>query len=318
MRYLVTGAAGFIGSHFCERVLAEGHEVVALDNFDDFYRAEIKRRNMAGFANRAQVFEGDVRDEEFVRRVFAEGRPDAVVHIAAKAGVRPSIDNPRLYIEVNVLGTLNLLEACRRQGVKNFTLASTSSIYGVNSKVPFCEDDAVHATLSPYAASKLCAEQLGSNYARLHGMRVVALRYFTVYGPRQRPDLAIHKFARNILEGRPITKYGSGETRRDYTYVDDIVDGTWRGAQYVGSEFEIFNLGNHETTSLNELIAALEEVCGRRALIEQLPEQPGDVPQTYADISKAQRLLGYQPTTSVREGLGKFVAWLRQEMAAGR
>jgi UDP-glucuronate 4-epimerase len=318
MRYLVTGAAGFIGSHFCERVLAEGHEVVALDNFDDFYRAEIKRRNMVGFANRAQVFEGDVRDEAFVRRVFAEGRPDAVVHIAAKAGVRPSIDNPRLYIEVNVLGTLNLLEACRQHGVKNFTLASTSSIYGVNSKVPFSEDDPVHATLSPYAASKLCAEQLGSNYARLHGMRVVALRYFTVYGPRQRPDLAIHKFARNILEGRPITKYGSGETRRDYTYVDDIVDGTWRGAQYVGSEFEIFNLGNHETTSLNELIAALEEVCGRRAVIEQLPEQPGDVPQTYADISKAQRLLGYQPTTSVREGLGKFVAWLRQEIAAGR
>lgn len=318
MRILVTGAAGFIGSHFCERVLAEGHEVIALDNFDDFYRAEIKRRNIAAFIQNARLYEGDIRDETFIARVFAENRPDAVVHIAAKAGVRPSIENPRLYIEVNVLGTLNLLEACRRHGVSRFTLASTSSIYGVNSKVPFSESDPVHATLSPYAASKLCAEQLGSNYARLHGLTVTALRYFTVYGPRQRPDLAIHKFARNILEGRPIPKFGDGSARRDYTYVEDIVDGTWRAAQYTATPFEIFNLGNHQTTSLNELISTLEDVCGKKAIIEKHPDQPGDVPLTYADITKSHNLLGYQPRTSVREGLQKFVAWLRSEIAAGR
>ena len=318
MRYLVTGAAGFIGSHFCERVLAEGQEVVAVDNFDDFYRAEIKRRNIASFVQRVHLFEGDIRDEVFVDRVFSKACPDVVVHLAAKAGVRPSIEKPKLYIEVNVLGTLNLLEACRRNGVKRFVLASTSSIYGLNNKLPFAEDDPVHSTLSPYAASKLCAEQLGSNYANLHGIRVVALRYFTVYGPRQRPDLAVHKFARNILEDRAITKYGSGETRRDYTYVDDIVDGTWRAAHYEGNNFEIFNLGNHHTVSLNELIFALEQVCGKKARIEYLPEQPGDIPQTFADINKAQRLLGYQPKTSLQEGLQKFVNWLRLEMAAGR
>jgi len=313
MRFLVTGGAGFIGSHFCERLLSDGHQPVVLDDFNDFYRPEIKRANIATFKNDAVVIEGDFRDAATVSTLFKTYAFDAVAHIGARAGVRPSIQNPHLYISTNVTGTLNLLEACREHGVKKFVFASSSSIYGVNGKVPFSEDDPVYSTLSPYASTKLCGEQLCSNYAKLHGIRAVCLRFFTVYGPRQRPDLAIHKFARAILDGHPIDQYGDGSTQRDYTYISDILDGISKAAQYDDSPFEIINLGESETTSLLSLVSILEKALQKKAQVRLLPEQPGDVPLTYADISKARRLLGYAPTTTVEQGIPKFVEWLTQK-----
>ncbi len=315
MKFLVTGGAGFIGSHFAARALREGHEAVVLDDFDDFYDPAIKRANAAALGPKAVVVEGDIRDRALVARLFREHKFGAVVHIAARAGVRPSIRDPHLYVDVNVNGTLNLLEACRENGVGNFLLASTSSIYGVNPKVPFSEDDPVYSTLSPYAATKLCCEQLCSNYARLHGVRAVCLRFFTVYGPAQRPDLAIHKFARLMLEGKPIPQYGDGTARRDYTYIDDIIDGVWSAVAYDATPFEIINLGESQTTTLLRLIELLEESLGVKARIERHPDQPGDVPVTYADISKARRLLGYNPSTPVESGIPKFVEWLRARHA---
>jgi UDP-glucuronate 4-epimerase len=309
MKVLVTGGAGFIGSNFVEHLLARGHEAAVLDDFNDFYDPQIKRNNLAGLAGKIPIHEGDIRDAALVRRVCKEGGFDAVAHFAARAGVRPSIRQPQLYIETNILGTYNLLEAARQAGVPRFICASSSSVYGVLKTVPFREDMCLNQTISPYAATKLACEQLCSNYSHLYGMRTVSLRFFTVYGPRQRPDLAIHKFTRSILEGKPIDQYGDGSTRRDYTYVDDIVQGVDACLRYEGALCDVFNLGENQTTPLNELIAAIESALGKKAVINRMPEQPGDVPLTYADISKAKALLGYDPRTQIAEGIPKFVQW---------
>lgn len=313
MRVLVTGGAGFIGSHICQWALNQGHEVSVIDDFNDFYDPAIKRKNLKELGDKIYVVEGDIRDKAAVKRVFLEKPIDSVIHIAARAGVRPSIQNPQLYVETNVLGTLHLLEACREQNVKKFVFASTSSIYGVNSKVPFSETDLVQSTLSPYASTKLCCEQLCSNYSRLYGMQINCLRFFTVYGPRQRPDLAIHKFALAMLQGRSIDQYGDGSTRRDYTYIDDIVTGVAGAISYNDTPYEIINLGENETTTLKQLIELLEKELGIRADINILPDQPGDVPVTFADIQKAKRLLNYNPKTKMESGIKKFVTWLKSQ-----
>lgn len=310
MNYLVTGGAGFIGSHVVDRLLTQPDaRVTVLDEFNAYYDPAIKRANVAGFAREVRVAEGDIRDRAFVDQVFEEQAFDAVIHLAARAGVRPSIQDPELYLDVNVKGTFHILEAARRTGVKRVVFASSSSVYGVNPKIPFSEDDALLATISPYAATKLAGEQLCSNYSHVHGLRTVCLRFFTVYGPRQRPDLAISKFCRALLEDRPIDKYGDGTTCRDYTYIDDIVDGVMGALTYEGPLFDIFNLGGSQTVTLNELIAACEAACGKKAIINQLPLQPGDVPRTVADVSKATRLLGFKPRTALPEGVRKFVEW---------
>lgn len=311
MKFLVTGGAGFIGSHLVERLLAEGHEVTVFDDFNDFYDPRIKRGNLAGVIDDIRLVEGDLRDADAVEAVFAKTGPEAVVHLAARAGVRPSIEAPELYLNCNVNGTFHLLDAARRHGLKRFLFASSSSVYGVNEKVPFAENDLISRTISPYAATKLAGEQLCSNYAYLYGIKTVCLRFFTVYGPRQRPDLAISKFTRLIDEGRPIDRYGNGMTSRDYTYVDDIVQGVMGAVLYEGADFDIFNLGGTETVTLNELIGAVEAALGKKAEINELPEQPGDVPRTNADITKARERLAYEPTTNIREGVEKYVAWYR-------
>ncbi len=311
MHILVTGGAGFIGSHFVEKCLREGHEVTVVDDFNDFYDPAIKRGNIRDIGDRVRVVEGDLRSRDLVRKLFSEQKFDAVAHIAARAGVRPSIQDPELYVQANVLATLYLLEACREHGIKKFVFASTSSIYGINAKVPFSEDDLVQSTLSPYASTKLCCEQLCSNYSRLYDMQIVCLRFFTVYGPRQRPDLAIHKFAKLMMQGKPIDQYGDGSTRRDYTFVDDIIQGVWSAMLYSDTPYEIINLGESETTTLLQLIQLIEKHLGVQAQIRYLPDQPGDVPTTYADISKARRLLAYHPTTKVETGIPKFIEWLK-------
>ncbi len=309
MNVLVTGGAGFIGSHLVGRLVAEGRAVTVLDDFNDFYDPRLKRANLAPLLDRITLAEADIRDEAEVNALFAKGRFDAVYHLAARAGIRPSIANARLYIDTNINGTFNLLEAARVNGMKRFIFASSSSVYGTITETPFREDMCIDQTISPYAATKLAGEQFCSNSARLYGIRCVCLRFFTVYGPRQRPDLAIHKFTRNIFEGRSIEQFGDGTTRRDYTYVDDILDGLMACLAYEGPLFEIFNLGENKTTSLAELITLIEAALGKKAVIKKMPEQPGDVPLTYADISKAQRLLGYKPGTPLSEGIPKFVDW---------
>ncbi len=309
MRILVTGGAGFIGSHLVEKLLETGHHVVILDDFNDFYDPQIKHENIAGFLNDVTLCQVDLRDSESVRTIFRRKKIDAIAHLAARAGVRPSIQQPRLYYDTNVIGTLNLLEAARVMGVERFVFASSSSVYGALKTVPFSEDQHLIQTMSPYGATKIAGEFLCSSYAHLHQMRVVSLRYFTVYGPRQRPDLAIHKFTRRIHAGEPIDQFGDGNTRRDYTYIEDIIQGTMAALDYNGPLYEVFNLGESETISLKDLILAIEDALGKKAIINRLPEQPGDMPQTYADISKARKLLGYDPTTKVTEGIPKFVEW---------
>ncbi len=309
MKLLVTGGAGFIGSHFVEKALALGHAVEVLDEFNDFYDPAIKRANVAGFTANARIHEVDIRDGDAVLRIVQGGKFDCVVHFAARAGVRPSILDPKLYLDTNITGTFHLLEAARQAGVPRFINASSSSVYGVLKTLPFREDLALTQTISPYAATKLATEQLCSNYAHLHGIRTVSLRFFTVYGPRQRPDLAIHSFTRAIREGRPIAQFGDGSTRRDYTYIDDIVGGVTASLGYEGPICDVFNLGESQTTTLSELIARIEQALGKRALIESKPEQPGDVPVTFADITKAKSLLGYNPQTKVAEGIPRFVEW---------
>jgi UDP-glucuronate 4-epimerase len=314
MHILVTGGAGFIGSHFVEKCLALGHSAAVLDDFNDFYDPAIKRANVAGFAKDVPLHEVDLRDRDGVNRVILGGGFDAIVHLAARAGVRPSIQDPKLYLDTNITGTWHLLEAAKQAGVERFISASSSSVYGVLKTAPFREDMALTATISPYAATKLAAEQLCSNYAHLYGLRTINLRFFTVYGPRQRPDLAIHAFTRAIWEGRAIKKFGAGETRRDYTYIDDIVQGMTACLNYAGPLCDVFNLGESQTTTLNELIAAIERALGKTALIDPLPEQPGDVPLTYADISKARAQLGYDPHTQIAEGIPKFVEWFHAKV----
>ena len=312
MRILVTGGAGFIGSHFVDHCLQLGHSVVVLDDFNDFYDPGIKQANVAGFVASVPVHQVDIRDGEAVLRLVQDGKFDTIVHLAARAGVRPSIKEPKLYIDTNITGTWHLLEAARQAGVPRFICASSSSVYGVLKTTPFREDMALTQTISPYAATKLAAEQLCSNYAHLYGLRTINLRFFTVYGPRQRPDLAIHSFTRAIWEGRPIKKFGAGETRRDYTYIDDIVQGMLACLSFEGPLCEVFNLGESQTTTLNELIASIEQNLGKTALIDQQPEQPGDVPLTFADISKARSQLGYDPHTKIAQGIPKFVEWFHE------
>jgi len=318
MRILVTGGAGFIGSHLVEKLLAVGHQVVILDDFNDFYDPQIKRANIAGFAKDVSVCHVDLRESDSVRTVFHREKVDAIVHMAARAGVRPSIQHPRLYYDTNVIGTLHLLEAARVTGVDRFIFASSSSVYGASKTVPFSEDQQLTQTLSPYGATKIAGELLCSTYSHLYQIRVVALRYFTVYGPRQRPDLAIHQFTRRIHAGQPIDQFGDGSTRRDYTYIDDIIQGTMAALNYDGPMYDVFNLGESETIQLQDLIVAIENALAEKAKINELPEQPGDMPLTYADISKARKLLGYNPTTKLNEGLPKFVEWFLQTQRTAR
>ncbi|MFY8215766.1 MAG: SDR family NAD(P)-dependent oxidoreductase [Chthoniobacterales bacterium] len=311
MKVLVTGGAGFIGSHVVQALAGAGHEVDVLDVFHEFYDPAIKRANVAAFPQAVRLHTADITDMAEVQKIFADGHYDTVIHLAARAGVRPSIEDPKAYIDTNITGTYNLLEASRVNGVRKFVFASSSSVYGLSKVVPFSEDLPLPQTLSPYAATKLAGEHLCGNYSNLHGLNVVCLRFFTVYGPGQRPDLAIYKFTHHIENGIPIPKFGDGNTRRDYTYIDDIVQGVIAATAYDGAKFDIFNLGESETTTLNELIAALESATGKSAIIQQLPEQKGDMPLTSADISKARRLLGYAPTTKIADGIPKFVAWYR-------
>src|SRR5258708_40106488 len=309
MRILVTGGAGFIGSHLVERLLATGQQVAILDDFNDFYDPQIKQANIAGFTKDVVVHRVDLRDDASVRNLFHREKFEVIVHLAARAGVRPSIQHPQLYYDTNVTGTLHLLEAARVTGVKRFIFASSSSVYGASKIVPFSEDQHLTQTLSPYAATKIAGEFLCSTYSHLYQLRVVALRYFTVYGPRQRPDLAIHQFTRRIHAGQPIEQFVDGTTRRDCTYIDDIIQGTLAGLKYEGPLFDIFNLGESETIRLKDLISAIESALGKKAKIKQLPEQAGDMPLTCADISKAKKLLGYDPKTKFREGLPRFIEW---------
>ncbi|HEX8078264.1 MAG TPA: GDP-mannose 4,6-dehydratase [Chthoniobacterales bacterium] len=311
MRILVTGGAGFIGSHLVEKLLATGHEVSVLDDFNDFYDPQIKRANLERVAADAPIHRIDLRDSAAVNLLFHREKFEAIAHLAARAGVRPSIRQPQLYYDTNVSGTLHLLEAARQTGTERFIFASSSSVYGICKTVPFSEEFHLTQTISPYAATKVAGEFLCSTYSHLYRMRIVALRFFTVYGARQRPDLAIHQFTRKILEGQPIDQFGDGTTRRDYTYIDDIIQGVMASLEYNGPLYDLFNLGESETIQLKDLIRAIEDAVGKKAKINQLPEQPGDVPLTCADISKAKKLLGYNPTTPLSVGLPKFVEWFR-------
>jgi UDP-glucuronate 4-epimerase len=311
---LVTGGAGFIGSHLVDRLLGEGvWRVTVLDDFNNFYSPVLKRENVrAHFQNPAyRLVEADIRDREVLKRLFDETKFQSIVHLAARAGVRPSLAEPQLYNETNITGTLNLLELARVHKIKQFVFGSSSSVYGINAKVPFSEEDPTGQPISPYAATKAAGELLCHTYTHLYGIRCVALRFFTVYGARQRPDLAIHKFARLIDEGKPIPVFGDGTTRRDYTYIDDIIAGVRAAIDYTGSDYEAINLGESRTVELRELIELLEKELGKRATLDSQPAQPGDVPQTFADIAKARRLLGYDPQTDIEEGIRRFIEWFR-------
>src|SRR5262245_54981446 len=307
-RILVTGAAGFIGSHLCDRLLARGDAVVGFDNFDPFYDPAIKRRNLRGAAasKAFTLIEGDLRDRASVIAALERTKPEKVVHLAAQAGVRPSISKPQLYVDVNVTGTLNLLDAMTASGCKRMVYGGTSSVYGACSKPPFKEEDAADRPISPYAATKRAAELLCHTWHALHGLRVTVLRFFTVYGPRQRPEMAIHKFARLMLDGKPVQRFGDGSSVRDYTYVDDILDGVVKGVDH-DEGFDVFNLGESQTYSLDRLVALLAEELGVTPQIEALPDQAGDVPATCADITKARRVLGYDPRVALPEGIRRFV-----------
>jgi UDP-glucuronate 4-epimerase len=312
---LITGGAGFIGSQLVDRLLSEGGwQISIVDDFNDFYDPAIKRANVRAHEHEAncRVYEVDIRDGAALETVFKENAFSSVVHLAARAGVRPSLAEPLLYAETNVNGTLNLLELARAHDIKQFVFGSSSSVYGINAKVPFSEDDPIRQPISPYAATKAAGELLCHTYTHLYGIRCVCLRFFTVYGPRQRPDLAIHKFARLISADKPIPVFGDGATRRDYTYIDDIVAGVRAAIDYQGSDYAIINLGESRTVELRELIALLERELGKKARINRQPLQPGDVPQTFADIGKARRLLGYNPKTQIEDGIRQFVEWFTQ------
>lgn len=312
MNFLVTGGAGFIGSNLCERLLQSGHRVWALDDLNPFYDPQLKRRNIRQIQSLAKEFEfiqGDITDRAVLEELFGSVKFDQVIHLAARAGVRPSLQEPALYQRVNVEGTVNILEAARKTGVKKLVIASSSSVYGVNSKVPFAETDPIFNAISPYAASKLASEALGHVYHHIYGMDIAMLRFFTVYGPRQRPDLAIYKFAKLMVAGKPIPVFGDGSTARDYTFVTDILDGIVACTQKELG-YEVFNLGESQTVKLSYLIELLEKELGKKAIIDRQPMQPGDVPITYADISKAHRLLGYNPSVKIERGIQLFIDWI--------
>ena len=312
---LVTGGAGFIGSHLVDRLLAAGHKVTVIDDFNDFYDPELKRQNISQHLSSPhyQLAEGDIRDSSFLDNVFSAAPYTAVIHLAARAGVRPSLEEPVLYQQVNVAGTQNIFECCRKYSIKKCVFASSSSVYGINSKIPFAEEDNIAKPISPYAATKAAGELLAHVYSHLYDIQIVCLRLFTVYGPRQRPDLAINKFTRLIDNGQPIPLFGDGTTRRDYTYIDDIMAGILGALAYQDTQYEVINLGNSATVVLKDLIQVLEKTLDKQAIIKRLPSQPGDVPQTYADVTKAAKLLGYKPQTSIEQGIVNFVAWYRHE-----
>ena len=311
--YLITGGAGFIGSNLIKTLFEQepGIKITCIDNFDPFYSADLKQYNIRNFkTNPSFSFLYDDLGFTSAKELanLIEEPVDVIIHIAAKAGVRPSIKNPLAYQQANVIGLQNLLDFANNTGVKQFVFASSSSVYGINDHFPWKEDEQL-LPISPYAMTKLAGEMLGHVYSKIFNIRFIALRFFTVYGPSQRPDLAIHKFTKAILKGEPITMYGDGSSSRDYTFVDDIVQGVMAAIKYDESNFEIINLGNNYSIPLKELIAAIEDITGKKALIEQHPEQPGDVPKTFADISKAKKLLGYDPQTTLKEGLQKFYDW---------
>src|SRR5665213_872974 len=313
MNFLVTGGAGFIGSHLCERLLRDGHCVWALDDLNDFYSPKIKQANLREIQSLAKPFEffhGDICDPTALDEIFSSAKFDQVIHLAARAGVRPSLEQPALYQRVNVEGTVNFLEAAQKSGVEKIIIASSSSVYGVNSKVPFSESDPIFSAISPYAASKLACEALGHVYHHVHKMDVAMLRFFTVYGPRQRPDLAIHKFARLIADGKPIPVFGDGSTARDYTFVSDTIDGIIAATKKEFG-FEIFNLGESETISLSRMIELLEVALGKKAILERKAMQPGDVRVTFADISKAREKLNYHPKIKFADGIKLFADWFQ-------
>ena len=312
---LVTGGAGFIGSHLVDRLLSEGQwKVSVIDDLNDFYDPAIKLANSSKHEKNSnyQLFKADIRDQASLRKIFATNGFDCIVHLAARAGVRPSLDQPLLYAETNINGTMNLLELARENEIKQFVFGSSSSVYGLNAKVPFGEDDPIRQPISPYAATKAAGELICHTYTHLYGIRSICLRFFTVYGPRQRPDLAIHKFARLISEHKPIPVFGDGTTRRDYTFIDDIIAGVRGAIDYDKTDYEVINLGESRTVELRELISLLEKELGKSAQIDRQPLQPGDVPQTFADIAKARRLLGYNPQTQIEEGIHAFVRWFRE------
>lgn len=312
--YLVTGVAGFIGSHLAEQLLQdEQNMVTGIDNFDTFYARSIKESNLINLSNhpRFHFIEGDIRNANWQSSI--KDSIDIICHIAAKAGVLPSIQDPIAYEDVNVKGTYEMLEFARKQEIKQFVFASSSSIYGVNPNTPWSESDPIIRPISPYAATKIACELAGYTYSHLYNIRFVGLRFFTVFGPRQRPDLAIHKFTKSIIEGSAIKMYGDGSTKRDYTFVSDIVKGIISAGDYSKSMYEIINLGNNKPVTLKELISSIENAIGKKAIIEPMPEQPGDVPVTYADISKAKLLLNYQPAVSLQEGINRFYNWYIQK-----
>lgn len=314
MSVLVTGAAGFIGSHLCRRLIDSGSRVIGLDNLDPFYDPAIKRKNLGNLLNdkRFTFVVGDIRDSSCVESILDKSRPNVVVHLAAKAGVRPSIEDPVGYVDVNLNGTAVLLKAAQQYDVDRFIFASSSSVYGNNPKVPFSETDAVDHPISPYAATKKGGELLCHTYSHLYGMNITCLRFFTVYGPCQRPDLAIHKFARLIEVGKPIPVYGDGSMERDFTYIDDILDGVMAAIEKCRG-YAIYNLGESRSIRLDELIGEIEKALNKKAVCNFLPMQPGDVLRTCADLTRARQDLGYRPKTELRQGLAKFVNWMRQE-----
>lgn len=312
---LITGGAGFIGSHLVDRLLAEGGwQITVIDDFNDFYNPAIKRGNVREHLGQKYytLKEVDIRDHLAIEKALGPRAFDCVVHLAARAGVRPSLSQPQLYAETNIAGTLNLLEFARQREVTQFIFGSSSSVYGINAKVPFSEEDPIRQPISPYAATKASGELLAHTYVHLYGLRCVCLRFFTVYGARQRPDLAIHKFAQLMSAGKPLPVFGDGTSRRDYTFIDDIIAGVRAAIDYKSSPYEVINLGESRTVELRELISLLEQEMNMKAQIERLPPQPGDVPQTFADIEKARQLLGYDPQTPIEEGIRKFVSWFRK------
>lgn len=311
---LITGGAGFIGSHLTRRLMGRGDRITVLDDFNDFYDPARKRANVQPFLEDPtySLVEGDIRDAALVDRLFRDGGFDAVVHLAARAGVRPSLQEPILYEDTNCIGTLRLLEAARAHGPEIFIFGSSSSVYGINKKVPFSESDEVNQPISPYATTKRAGELLCYNYHHLYGLRTACLRFFTVYGPAQRPEMAIHKFTDLLARGETIPMFGDGASRRDYTYIDDIIDGV-EATLDLAPAFEILNLGGAETTALSDLIHWLAAELGVEPQIDAQPDQPGDVPITYADVSKAQALVGYSPQVPIREGLKRFVEWYRDQ-----
>ncbi|MDJ0763806.1 MAG: GDP-mannose 4,6-dehydratase [Myxococcota bacterium] len=313
MRILITGGAGFIGSHLAERLLTETHEVVCLDNFNDFYDPVLKQRNIekALSYRRYTLITGDILDVDLLEQVFGDTF-DAVVHLAAYAGVRPSIERPSTYQRVNVEGTVNLLEQCRIHNIPKFIFASSSSVYGGRTDVPFRETDDVTRPISPYAATKVAGEALCHTFHHLFGINIYALRFFTVYGPRQRPEMAIHLFASHILRGEPLPLFGNGKSARDYTYIDDIIDGVVAAISHCDG-FSVINLGGSNTTALNDLVDIIGNRLELTPLIKQAPDQPGDVPITFADVERAKAVLGYAPKVDIREGIDRFCAWLEKQ-----